>query len=142
MIKNTVNKLQFILQPSKTVLKKGNTNYNLTIKIGKDIYIFLIKIILNIYISSVTNRNKLWYSDSSYNICYNEIKCFQIIIMGTSYHSFANKTCRHLEARSQFSSPVSCQLVSSPPFKRVLMSGIFFLTVSCARIVARAGHLR
>lgn len=43
MIKNTVNKLQFILQPSKTVLKKGNTNCNLTIKIGKDIYIFLIK---------------------------------------------------------------------------------------------------
>lgn len=29
MIKNTVNKLQFILQPSKTVLKKGNTNYNI-----------------------------------------------------------------------------------------------------------------
>lgn len=42
MIKNTVNKLQFILQPSKTVLKKGNTNYNLTIKIGKDIYIFFL----------------------------------------------------------------------------------------------------
>lgn len=41
MIKNTVNKLQFILQPSKTVLKKGNTNYNLTIKIGKDIYIYI-----------------------------------------------------------------------------------------------------